>query len=209
MRALLVATCFWPGLPRLWCRGEWSSLAAAVAFSGALNLVLLASFVWPELLPSSLVVAGWLLVLTTCLISALRAYRQWPELLCAAGVDERGLFIRAQGEYLKGHWYEAECLLQQLLSRSPHDVDAGLMLATLYRHTRRYDEALAWLGRLDRLEAAERWQWEIERERQLNADAAGSAADELPSPPNSDNLNSNNRNDWNTNSGELTDKSRE
>ena len=184
MRALLVATCFWPGLPRLWCRGEWPSLAAAVAFGGALNLVLVSSFVWPELLPSSLVLAGWLLVLAACSISALRAYRSLPELLCVAGVDDRGLFIRAQGEYLKGHWYEAESSLQQLLSRSPHDVDAGLMLATLYRHTRRYDEALAWLERLDRLEAAERWQWEIARERQLNEDAAHSTAADVPSPEN-------------------------
>ena len=141
----LVATCFWPGLPRLWCRGEWSSLAAAVAFGAALNLVLVSSFVWPELLPSSLVLAGWLLVLAACChFGDASRIAVLPELLCTARVDDRGLFIRAQGEYLQGHWFEAEASLQQLLRRSPRDVDAGLMLATLYRHTRRYDEALAW-----------------------------------------------------------------
>jgi len=178
-------------------------LAAAVAFGGALNLVLVSSFVWPELLPSSLVLAGWLLVSAAGAISGWRAYRDLPEIGGAARVDDRGLFIRAQGEYLKGHWYEAESSLQALLSRSPHDVDAGLMLATLYRHTRRFDEALAWLQRLERMEAAERWQWEIARERQLNEDAAHSTAAEVPTAETDQD--SNHRN---TGSGELTEKSR-
>jgi cytochrome c-type biogenesis protein CcmH/NrfG len=41
------------------------------------------------------------------------------------------------------------------------------MLATLYRHTRRYDEAAKQLDRLDRLDEAVKWRWEIEREREL------------------------------------------
>ncbi len=178
MRALLVATCFWPGLPRLWLRGSWWSLSAAVAFGAAINLVLVSSFVWPELLPPPVMTVGWLLVAGIAVLSALRSYRLIPDLLSTERVDDRGLFIQAQGEYLQGHWFEAESILQRLLRRSPRDADACLMLATLYRHTRRHEDATLSLERLERLEGADRWRWEIARERQLNEESVRSAAEE-------------------------------
>jgi len=46
-------------------------------------------------------------------------------------------------------------------------LDALLLLATLYRHTRRCDEAAKQLDRLDRLDEAVKWRWEIEHEREL------------------------------------------
>jgi hypothetical protein len=69
--------------------------------------------------------------------------------------------------YLKGNWFEAEYFLSGLLAANPRDVDAALMLATLLRHTGRFDEALEGLARLERCEDAERWHWEIGRERDL------------------------------------------
>ncbi|MFV1964064.1 MAG: tetratricopeptide repeat protein [Pirellulaceae bacterium] len=167
MRALPVVTCLWPGLSRLWLRGDWASLAAAIAFGTALHLLLVSSFVWPELLPSSWVVMGWLVLGAVWFVSAIRSYRSLPVLCDAARVDDQGLFIAAQGEYLKGHWFEAESLLQTLVGRSPADVDAHLLLATLYRHTRRLDEAHERLRLTERLDGAERWQSEIDTERQL------------------------------------------
>ena len=172
MRVLLVTSCLWPGLPRLWLRGEWSALAAAIAFGAALNLVLVSSFVWPELLPSSLVVVGWLLVSGACCLSAIRSYRVLPVLLHTTRVDDRGLFLRAQGEYLQGHWFEAETTLQQLLRHAPRDAEAQLLLATLYRHTGRAADAQERLRRLELLDGAQRWEWEIARERQLIATAS-------------------------------------
>ena len=38
--------CCWPGLPGLWYRGRWSSLALAIAFAVLLNLTIVSSFVW-------------------------------------------------------------------------------------------------------------------------------------------------------------------
>jgi hypothetical protein len=134
-------------------------LLAAVAFGAALNLVLVSSFVWPELLPSPLIILSWLVVFGVWCLSLIRSYRSLPELLNMEGVGDRGLFIQAQGEYLKGHWLEAESLLQQLLCQSPRDVDAHLLLATLYRHSRRVDDAWERLSLLQRLEGAERWRW--------------------------------------------------
>lgn len=157
--------CLWPGLPRLWIRGEWAALAIAVAFGAALNLVLVSSFVWTELLPPSFHLIGWLVLGTVWLASVLQAYRSLPHLREPPRVDDRGLFIQAQAEYLKGHWFEAETLLRQLLRYCSRDVDVLLMLATLYRRTKRYDEAAKQLDRLDRLDEASKWRWEIAQER--------------------------------------------
>ena len=157
--------CLWPGLPRLWIRGDWVALVIAVAFGAALNLVLVSSFVWPELLPRSLNLIGWFVLGTVWLASAFQAYRSLPHLRESPRVDDRGLFIQAQAEYLKGHWFEAETLLRQLLRHCSRDVDVLLMLATLYRRTGRYDEAANQLDRLDRLDEAFKWRWEIAQER--------------------------------------------
>lgn len=159
--------CLWPGLPRLWIRGDWSALAVAISFAVVLNLVLVSSFVWPELLPASLVAGGWVLVGLVWVGSAVHGIQSLPRLREPPGVNDQGLFIQAQAEYLKGHWFEAETLLRQLLRECNRDVDALLMLATLYRHTRRYDEATKQLDRLERLDEAVKWRWEIEREREL------------------------------------------
>ena len=81
----------------------------------------------------------------------------------SAGED---LFIQAQTEYLRGHWCETESLLQRLVSGG-RDVEAHLSLAALYRQTKRCDEARSRLRMLERLDGAEKWRFEIERERQL------------------------------------------
>jgi cytochrome c-type biogenesis protein CcmH/NrfG len=87
------------------------------------------------------------------------------------------LFLQAQGEYLKGHWFEAESLLQQIIRRSPRDVEAQLMLATLYRHTRRVDEARQRLRLMEAIDGAERWRWEIDQEQRLLKQVTETAKD--------------------------------
>lgn len=167
MRASPVVLCCWPGLPRLWLLGDWSALMVAIGFGVVLNLLLLASFVWTEVLPAPAHTVAWLLVGGVWFFSALRSYRALPNLGRPVVSDERGLFIQAQGEYLKGHWFEAESLLQQLLQSSRHDIDAHFMLATLCRHTQRYDDARARLDLIEQFESAEKWRWEIDVERRI------------------------------------------
>jgi cytochrome c-type biogenesis protein CcmH/NrfG len=87
------------------------------------------------------------------------------------------------GEYLKGAWFEAESLLGKLVAQDHRDVDARLMLASLLRHTRRPLEARRQLDELQRLEKAEKWQVEIERERQLLKQAEATLPDPLPEEP--------------------------
>jgi cytochrome c-type biogenesis protein CcmH/NrfG len=72
---------------------------------------------------------------------------------------------------LKGNWFEAERELNKLLRRDNRDLEARLMLATLLRHTKRFDEATRQLNVLVRLEGAKRWELEIRREGELITEA--------------------------------------
>ena len=74
-------------------------------------------------------------------------------------------FREAAEYYLKGNWFEAECALVELLRQNPRDPEAGLMLATLLRHTGRLEEATNHLDRLERFEGSRKWALEIRRER--------------------------------------------
>jgi hypothetical protein len=80
------------------------------------------------------------------------------------------LFNRAQTEYLKGHWTEAESLLRRRLATAERDVEARLMLATLLRRTKRPDLALEQLHEMERFDESVHWEFEIRRERELIGD---------------------------------------
>ncbi len=165
----------WPGLARLWLRGQWSGLAVAIGFSGLLQLALLVTFVWPQLLSRDLPVwaaptGAWVLVVGLWIAgvrSALALRRQLADQAKGDPAAVEPLLRQVQTEYLKGHWIEAETLVRQLLGQRPADVEAQLLLATLYRRTKRYDEARQQLDALSRLPAAALWVDEIERELKL------------------------------------------
>lgn len=165
MRTAPWILCLWPGLPRLWLRGDWSGLFAAAAFALVLNATLLSSLVWPEWLPTVWSRASWPVTLAIWAVSAVWAFRRLPAMLertdDPAATD---LFEQAQSEYLQGDWYRAETLLGRLTRQNAEDVDARLALATLYRRTRRFGEAREELGRIGRLERAAKWEEEIRRE---------------------------------------------
>ncbi|MCH2180662.1 MAG: hypothetical protein MK108_01530 [Mariniblastus sp.] len=74
------------------------------------------------------------------------------------------LFNRAQGEYLKGNWLEVERILKGRLKHSDRDVESRLLLATLYRHTRRPELARAELESLKRFDESVHWDFEIRNE---------------------------------------------
>jgi len=73
---------------------------------------------------------------------------------------------------LKGHWIEAEARLVKILEAAPADVEARLLLASVYRRSQRKDEAWHQLRELALCPAAERWRREREREAErLKAEA--------------------------------------
>jgi tetratricopeptide (TPR) repeat protein len=180
------ATYLWPGLPQLWFSGLWSGLVLAAGFAVLLNLLLLASLVWVELLSPPHLRLGWLAVGVlwsgSAILSAGHARRGATQGTASA----EALFREALSEYLQGSWFEAETILGRLLQRHPRDVEARLLLATLLRHARRYPEALDQLDRLERLRDATKWTQEIAAERKWmtngpvsEAPADAGAANEL------------------------------
>lgn len=189
MRRVSWATYLWPGLPQLWQCGFVSGLVLAVGFGVVLNLLLLASLVWVELLEPAHLRLGWLAV--GCLWVTSMGLSAWvgkPGVLPPSqAVTAEGLFRQALSEYLQQSWFEAERVLVRLLKLCPRDVEARLLLATLLRRTGRHSEAAGQLARLERLEDSQKWSSEIARENQLLARAnevpiLGSAAEDLNSP---------------------------
>jgi len=139
-------------------------LSLAIGFTLALNAALVLTFVWPAWAPQTARAALWGVVLVIWLASALSA--AWSS-RSASEPSRSSLgdaYAEAVTEYLKRNWIEAEQRLARLLKRDPGDCDARLMLATLLRHTARYDEARETLWRLARLADAGRWEPEIQAE---------------------------------------------
>jgi uncharacterized protein HemY len=144
-------------------------LVVAAAFGAAVNALLVASFVWTELLPSAARSAAWIVV-AVLWVGAV-AFSRVRDRATTRGDGKSGAspdtYPDALAHYLRGNWFEAELALGQLLRRNPRDLEAGLLLATLLRHVGRYDEAQRQLERLERFEGCEKWVVEIGRERQF------------------------------------------
>ena len=183
MRRMPWATYLWPGLPQLWDSGFWSGLVLAAGFALLLNLLLLASFVWIELLSSLHLRLGWLAAGSLWIGSAVisKRYgisgRYGGRMASSSTASAEVLFREALSEYLQGSWFEAESILGRLLHQNQRDVEARLLLATLLRHTGRRPEALDQLERLERLRDAQLWAQEIAAERMW---IAQSQTDDVP-----------------------------
>lgn len=166
MNRKLYLTCLWPGLPELWWRGRLASLPTALAFATGLNLMLVAKFIYPEWLSIGLVrLAGWL-GLAAWVYLSVKSISALPSLLsprAASKTPDR--FTDAHLAYLRGQWLEAEACLTDCLTVENRDPPALLLLAGVYRHTRRWDAAERLIDEIRLTEAADRWWLEVETER--------------------------------------------
>ncbi len=161
--------CLWPGLAKLWLRGDFFALVLAIGFTVLFNLALLSTFVWPQWLGNSFPMVAWPIVGIVWLSHWFISSRMLDEMI-DPGVqyDKRSdaLFILAQTEYLNSNWHEAEALIVRQLRFRPRDVESRLLLATLHRHTGNYDNALDEIEQLLKFDESSRWQVEIERLQQ-------------------------------------------
>ena len=168
MRRMRWTTSLWPGLPQLWAYGSWSGLAVALGAAVVLDLLLLVSFGWSELIGQNVRILLWVAFGVFWIVAAGWSARQCRRRTAAGNPDAReDHFTEALDHYLKGDSYQAEHVLEGLLRRNLRDVDARLMLATLLRHAGRIDEAAGQLDTLARFEGAGKWEWEIREERKL------------------------------------------
>jgi hypothetical protein len=176
MRGLRWIAALWPGLLGAWALGSPRALLLAMAFGAALNLALVTTFVWPSVMYVPRPLAGpaaWVLVLGLLVwgIALLRA--QWRELFPPRQSDPQveDWFRQAQNAYLRGHWLEAESLVQNILQRRPADVEARLLRASIERRTRRFVEARKSINELLTDETVSGWRMEMQRELEQIADA--------------------------------------
>lgn len=143
------------------------ALVLAVAFAVLLNLALITSLVWTELLDPFQRNVLWVVVGVVWSISAVVSLRWWQSRELPQPDAAEDLFRHSLNQYLQGNWLEAERMLRRLLRRNGHDVDARLLLVGVMRHTKRFDEAHRQLDRLVASEGAEKWHTEIDREYDL------------------------------------------
>lgn len=174
---------WWPGLAPLWQRGAVSGLVLALVFAALLNLTIATTWIWTEAVTAGVRWMAWGAVLAIWGGSAWAAAGWGRAEGPRPGPTSGALFQTAVSEYLQGNWLEAERVLRQLLGRNARDLEARLLLATLYRHTERLSEAAAELDRLATFDGSEAWEFEIGRERALLSGATAKRAEDGVSVP--------------------------
>ena len=162
-------TIVWPGLTQLWLAGAWWGLAIGCAFAWLVNLAVVSTLVWTELIGPWSRVGVWLLLIVVWSACTWLSFRQLRDGFGApnGSAGREDLFRHAQREYLSGNWIKSEQLLSELLGGNPHDVEANLLLASLLRRTGQLTEASGRLRKLEAMEGADKWQSELDRERKL------------------------------------------
>src|SRR5689334_16405343 len=89
-------TALWPGLTQLWFAGAWWGLALAVAFAWLVNLAIVSTFVWRELIGPWERMGAWLVLVVVWALSAKLSVRQLQGFDPRASADAaEDLFRRA------------------------------------------------------------------------------------------------------------------
>lgn len=186
MRAARYLTLCWPGLPWLWLRGSLMGLVLALAFAVALDVAVVTTWIWCELVELPVAIGIWTATAAILVVGTVSAVQAFPAPIHGgrdAATD--ALLVAARDAYLARDWTGAETQLRSLLVRAPTDGEAQLLLATLLRRVGRPAEARAALERLARADSGAPWRAEIARElSRLDGEAATpEAADEPVSLP--------------------------
>jgi len=177
MHVFRYLTLVWPGLPWLWLRGSRSGLLLALAFAVTLDVAILVTFIWSELVGLEFTIALWTAAAAVWLVSSVSAAAAFPPpipLVRGAAID--ALFVEARDAYLARDWLAAQAGLEKLLALAPTDGEAQLLWGTLLRRIGRHADAREALAKLSRSDSGGRWQAAIARELALLDAAAGDPA---------------------------------
>jgi len=158
----------YPGYSGIVQYGHRAFLAMALGFALLLNAFLIANFYWTALITVSqrnilllLLFGAWVVLMLVA------AY--WKHRLDAAAKPEQHdeTFRQTICHYLRGDWFAAESQILPYLKKYPKDTEMLLLQATMYRHEKRYEEALLVLDKLQLLQNSQYWYAEITTERTL------------------------------------------
>lgn len=186
MRAARSLTLLWPGLPWLWLRGGLMGLVLACAFAIVLDVAVITTWIWCELMEPPVVIGAWTataVIFVAATFSAVKAFP--PPLHIGRDPAADALFATARDAYLARDWTTAEATLRTLLARAPTDGEAQLLLGTLLRRVGRLAEARNALEQLSGADSGVPWRAEIDRElaRITHPDRSVDDADEPASLP--------------------------
>lgn len=168
MRALSYLTILWPGLPWLWLRGSLPGIVLALAFAVTLDVAMVTTWIWTDLVELPFKLAAWAGAAAIWLLgtaSALSAFP--PPIPTGLGPAHDARFIQARDAYLARDWVGAERRLRELLRDAPTDGEAQLLLGTLLRRAGRLTEARDALEALARSDTGLPWRAAIARELSL------------------------------------------
>ncbi len=163
-RAWIGVLTIWPGLAQICTGQEVLGLILAAFFAAALNLAIVARWLWIEAFPP-----GWSDVFATLAIltwAASFAYTLWWIWLCHPQrfrQEIERLFRDAMEAYLQGRWNDSRKRIERILAIDETDADALLHLGTL--HVRLHQPALARRAfrQCLELESGAKWRWEIDQ----------------------------------------------
>jgi heme exporter protein D len=176
----------------------------AIGFTALVNLAIITLFIWPDLVEGRAKWVGgaaigllWLAALWETRgelrrqAERRRAEREdridpTQELEAERQAEADRQLCTAQRMYLAGDWIGTERVLMELIKTNKEDIEAQLLLATVWRHLGRHRPAARRLHRIARLDAATPWRFEIQRELELideNATAEIDPSDDHTSRP--------------------------
>lgn len=158
-------TIVWPGLPWLWLRGSVGGLILALAFAVLLDMAIVTTWIWSELVDLRISLGIWTAAIAVWIMATVSAASSFPAPISRnpdAAVDV--LFVKARDAYLARDWLTAETRLKAVLALAPTDGEAQLLMATLLRRVGRTTEAKRALEQLSRSDSGAPWQAAIARE---------------------------------------------
>lgn len=174
-------TLVWPGLPWLWLRGSIGGLVLALAFAVLLDMAIVTTWIWSELVDLQVSIGVWTATVAVWIVATASAVSSFPAPIPNepdAAAD--ALFVKARDAYLARDWLTAETRLRAVLALAPTDGEAQLLLATLLRRVGRKAEARRALEQLSRSDSGAPWQSAIAREIVLLDHAGRDAESDAP-----------------------------
>jgi hypothetical protein len=172
---LVFASRFWPGLPKLWQRGDFHSLLVSLLFGWVLVFVWLATFVWPEWLASFfspewlsqlILYATWVIIGGAALLAAAQSTTFPTRAIVNSQVERQKNLEIAQEYYLQANYFEAERLVRKNNLGGARDMESTLLWISILRRTRRITQALELISSMELLDAAIPWTAELRSEKE-------------------------------------------
>ena len=174
-------TLVWPGLPWLWLRGSIGGLVLALAFAVLLDMAIVTTWIWSELVDLQVSIGVWTATIAVWIAATASAVSSFPAPISRdpdAAADT--LFVKARDAYLARDWLTAETRLRAVLALATTDGEAQLLLATLLRRVGRGAESKRALEQLSRSDSGAPWQAAIAREIVLLDHAGRDAESDSP-----------------------------